>query len=558
LDVDTIKQCIYSTVGKRINDYPNFRKLIGILDPIGHIDKHLGSMSSACRNIGEAIDGFVFHAKKIQVFLEELGEFEESVARTQACAENAQKQRAVLSDMETSVREVLSRLRTPFNGLFSSMKSRLTDEGAESVMGKKRDAELSRLSAATLRDDVEELKRLIGGKNPATFQYDRNDLPNEILTVSPARLSLLDIAAGCGSERAFSMLHLFFGMNPTWATFATAIVNGQCSMVRSVWDRLSGKGDAVSELCRCGKSAAEFHRTDILIWLIGQPEALSAQRRTGGSSVENVVKYVAKEAVRLRLAPTVIALSREGVVDFSDIEYRKWAAKCGWVAFLNIFLPLTVSDWIELSLSSGGQIRVISWLKQHAPAGESDFVDAALKGDLERGRALLGVLVGRVERNEPVDPAWRVLFERYRVHRDLQSGAEARAWLTLGFDVNMIEPGQPPLIRWYVERRQPEVIATLAAAGADVNGEGTGWYPSLIYAALQGLVNEMETLLACGANVNVNVCGSGRSALRVAFDNKRDDAVDRLLAAGADPLTAFESETAAENWRRVHAAKEKG
>jgi hypothetical protein len=252
-----------------------------------------------------------------------------------------------------------------------------------------------------------------------------------------------------------------------------------------------------------------------------------------------------------------MALSREGVVDFGDIKYRKCAAKCGWVAFLNIVLPLTVSDWIELLLSSRGQVGVMSWLKQHAPAGGSDFVDAALKKDpCHRSRALLGVLVGRVDRSEHVDPAWRVLFERYPVHRDLQSGAEARAWLTLGFDVNMSEPGQPPLIRWYVERRCPEVIATLAAAGTDVDVQKEWYLPALIYAAEQGFIEEIDTLLACGANVNVRY--SGQCALRTALAMKRDDAVERFLAAGADPLTAFGSETAAENWRRRYAAKKKG
>jgi hypothetical protein len=427
------------------------------------------------------------------------------------------------------------------------------------VVRKKPSVELSQLSDATLKDDVEDLKRLIGAGNPATFQYTGDDLPKEILVASRSRLSLLDIAAGCGSERVFSLLHLFFGMNPTWTTFATAIVNGQCSMVRSVWDRLSGKEESFLQLCVSAKSAAEFHRTDILIWLVGQPEALSAQGWRGGSTIENVVKYVAKEAVSSRWVPAIMALSREGVVDFSEIEYRKCAARCSWVAFLDIFLPITLADWIELLPSSYDQRLVVSWLKSHAPSGESDLVDAALVGNLwERSKALRRVLVGRVERGEPINPAWRVVFEREGIVQDLESAAEARAWLTLGLDANKIESCWAPVIIWHAEMRRRDVIATLAAAGADVNMQEDYCQPALIHAAERGWIEEIDTLLACGANVNVRALRSGGTALRIALSNKHDDVAERLLAAGADPLTAFESEEAAEDWRRSYARKRAG
>jgi hypothetical protein len=127
-----------------------------------------------------------------------------------------------------------------------------------------------------VRDDVESVKRLIGGRDARKMKIQWHEVPPDILLPDPCveSVSLIEVAAGGGAERTFGLLHTFFGMEPTEMAFELAIVNGHRALVRSIWDRLPAEERVPDVLLSCAESAAEYHHPDILTWLVDQPEAL--------------------------------------------------------------------------------------------------------------------------------------------------------------------------------------------------------------------------------------------------------------------------------------------
>jgi hypothetical protein len=289
-----------------------------------------------------------------------------------------------------------------------------------------------------------------------------------------------------------------------------------------------------------------------------QPEArLVCEPLSNGSYGDNVLECVSKMAVRGRLAPAVLALSKVGV-DFGIMEYGQIAAKAGWVAFLDLLPVVSLDDWVSLIPESCGtsDAPLLKWLEGHAPADDPEIVRAACKWpDCERNRALLEVISGRFDRGEPVDRKWRALFECTKIHRDMNSAAEVRAWLALGFDANLKDSLYSPLIVWFTNMGRLEVIGALAAGGALIDARSSDGETALHVAAGKGSAELMGVLVAAGANLDLRD-GYDRSALEVARESEHGAAVLWLLAAGADPLTAFANREAAENWLRDHAEKQ--
>jgi len=145
--------------------------------------------------------------------------------------------------------------------------------------------------------------------------------------------------------------------------------------------------------------------------------------------------------------------------------------------------------------------------------------------------------------------------------------AALRALLTRGANVNAREGvlGENAVI-WAAAANHGEVVALLAAAGADVNarslrlsypetewGDGTsgrftvlprgGWTP-LMYAARQGAAQAARALAETGADLNLTD-PDGSSALVLAIINAHYDLAAMLLEKGASPNVADTSGMAA-------------
>jgi uncharacterized protein len=89
--------------------------------------------------------------------------------------------------------------------------------------------------------------------------------------------------------------------------------------------------------------------------------------------------------------------------------------------------------------------------------------------------------------------------------------------------------GSPPDLK---ANRNPEVIATLLKAGADVNALGTGWTP-LMAAARANSPEVVAMLIKAGANVNFQN-SQGTTPLMLSIYNDNPEVIAILLDAGAD------------------------
>ncbi len=92
-----------------------------------------------------------------------------------------------------------------------------------------------------------------------------------------------------------------------------------------------------------------------------------------------------------------------------------------------------------------------------------------------------------------------------------------------------------PLLADALSRRQPQIIAVLLQAGADVNGRDASGFTPLHDAALAGNLATVRVLLENGADVNAGARDSGATPLYMAATMGREEVVSLLLEKGADP-----------------------
>ena len=115
---------------------------------------------------------------------------------------------------------------------------------------------------------------------------------------------------------------------------------------------------------------------------------------------------------------------------------------------------------------------------------------------------------------------------------------QVRAFLNRGADVNAPDgKGQfTPLHLVAISNENPEVIAVLLEAGADVNARGTGGFTALHFAASQNRNPEiLERLLMAGADVNARLdYGDTPLHMAVASVQKNPEVLRVLLRSGAD------------------------
>jgi hypothetical protein len=263
-----------------------------------------------------------------------------------SCLEDIAKTGAALNAEFLSLRQRISELPSlipqPCPGLANRFEWLERRNGILKVRVK--DYVWNEMANVIVEDDVGSVKRLIGGRDPLKMQIQRGEMPARIFL--PDRyiesFSLIEVAAGGGAERAFGLLETFFGMISTGMAFELAIMNGHRALVRSIWDRLPAEEKVPELLLSCAIMAAKYHRADVLIWLVNQPEALCGAAR--GFPGDSVLDQVSEFVMRPGLAPAALALSAAGV-DFGAFKYRLAAGGKGWISFLEMLPPRGVDEW---------------------------------------------------------------------------------------------------------------------------------------------------------------------------------------------------------------------
>ncbi len=124
-------------------------------------------------------------------------------------------------------------------------------------------------------------------------------------------------------------------------------------------------------------------------------------------------------------------------------------------------------------------------------------------------------------------------LERAVAVEDLE---KVRTMLKSGFDLNRRASNDPFIHRLtrqlQATPRTAELLAALAAAGADFNAANRFGVTPLMYAVLAGS-GQVKTLLAAGANVNA-ADDQGHTPLMIAAYDGKLDVVELLLRSGAD------------------------
>ena len=117
--------------------------------------------------------------------------------------------------------------------------------------------------------------------------------------------------------------------------------------------------------------------------------------------------------------------------------------------------------------------------------------------------------------------------------------------LAHGADVDAVEAwrGQTALM-WAAAQNQVGAVAALLAAGADPNARSARSFTPVLFAAREGHVAVLDTLVRAGADVDDALQANGMSALVLAVYNAQYDFARALLDLGADPDAAVNGWTA--------------
>ena len=97
---------------------------------------------------------------------------------------------------------------------------------------------------------------------------------------------------------------------------------------------------------------------------------------------------------------------------------------------------------------------------------------------------------------------------------------------------------------WAAAQNQVGAVAALLAAGADPNARSARSFTPVLFAAREGHVAVLDTLVRAGADVDDALPANGMSALVLAVYNAQYDFARALLDLGADPDAAVNGWTA--------------
>jgi hypothetical protein len=305
-------------------------------------------------------------------------------------------------------------------------------------------------------------------------------------------------------------------------------------------------------LLSCARKAAKYHQTDILTWLVFQPEALAGPARYDRG--DNVLDQISHYVMRPEMSPAALALSFAGV-DFSALKYRLSAARQGWISFLEAFPPRGVDEWFAFLLEDDLSAPVCAWLESRVPLADEELVHAACISERvwDRRDAVMRVIVRRFDNGELTEGVWCPFLESVAMRRQFKDVKEVEAWLATGCNVNCRDDDGRTLLMRAASWNHHEIVEGLLKGGADMNLHDSGGKTALMCAMEHSLwLTGVDSLIAAGADVNVRM-DDGRTALSIALTKGSYKRVWRLLDAGADPLTAFPDLEAATIWQRLHA-----
>jgi ankyrin repeat protein len=164
----------------------------------------------------------------------------------------------------------------------------------------------------------------------------------------------------------------------------------------------------------------------------------------------------------------------------------------------------------------------------HISGAGADVADAAMRGDLGAVRALMQK---GADVNAPqIDGATALHWAVYRddvaaVELLLEAGAKPDA---------ANRAGATPLSMAALFGH-PQIVDRLLKAGADANATGPSGETMLMYAARNGNPAVLKLFVEAGVDVNAREPLRGTTALMWAVEQRHADAVQMLLASGADP-----------------------
>jgi len=175
-------------------------------------------------------------------------------------------------------------------------------------------------------------------------------------------------------------------------------------------------------------------------------------------------------------------------------------------------------------------IAVVLAVAASAVAADAPLIDAIKVGDVETVRSLLrgGVDVGTSEPDGTTALHWAVHHDRHDVV-GLLLGAGVEVDVTNRYGVT-------PLALASLNGSTP-MLVRLLEAGADVNRANPNGETPLMTAARTGNGTAIAALLVHGANIHAVEEWRGQTALMWAVAQDQVEAVEALLAAGADPNT---------------------
>jgi hypothetical protein len=370
--------------------------------------------------------------------------------------------------------------------------------------------------------------------------------------------SLLEIAAGSTvkASQCFGGLLLFFKAPVSVECLRQALAAGNRDVARDVWNRLDEKAK-IRERVRLARTAADFHFTDAVGWLLGS------------ASFEEQDAF-ASFAVSHRLADSLLALQDEGY-NFTSCG-RETARKISrWPELGSLVRFGRRESWTEACLSTRSASLREQLVRESPPAppGFARLAALACESDGSGGRAaFLAELAQRFRDDEanPVacfpDPAWRPLVKG--VGASELDGPDGVA--------SILACGDSPVsLGGVVERLHAfafagaarEVVAELDKNPGNVDVCGWRGRTALSRAAEGGCSKMVRLLLDRGAEVNCRnkvgrtalhnastaevvraLCGAGADVcakdtggvtpLMEARSRHREDVVVALLEAGAD------------------------
>jgi hypothetical protein len=125
--------------------------------------------------------------------------------------------------------------------------------------------QINAFGAAIVGRDLQALKELIGGRDPAKIEIPQWKLPHDVLRWPWKWASLISVAAAVGGEPLRYLIG-FHGLKPDLMALSQAVAFGDPETIRMVWDRMD-EDERVSNP-EPMRIAIDFHHVEVSRWLL--------------------------------------------------------------------------------------------------------------------------------------------------------------------------------------------------------------------------------------------------------------------------------------------------